>query len=112
MGTRVNTVSIYGMTASVGSFNYDASQAAVIIVTRPAALELAQHGVRVVARARTRTSAEYMAQVEAASLVAHSQADAAQSIACKPTFNVGSSTGAKRGEWLLGSVCSVPSALA
>lgn len=41
-GTFVNT-------ASVGSFNYNAAKAAVIMMTRSAALELAPHGIRVVA---------------------------------------------------------------
>jgi NAD(P)-dependent dehydrogenase (short-subunit alcohol dehydrogenase family) len=48
-GTFVNTASIYGTTASVGSFNYNAAKAAVIMMTRSAALELAPHGIRVVA---------------------------------------------------------------
>ena len=48
-GTFVNTASIYGTTASVGSFNYHAAKAAVIMMTRSAALELAPHGIRVVA---------------------------------------------------------------
>ena len=48
-GTLVNTASIYGTTASVGSFNYNAAKAAVIMMTKSAALELAPHGIRVVA---------------------------------------------------------------
>jgi NAD(P)-dependent dehydrogenase (short-subunit alcohol dehydrogenase family) len=48
-GTFVNTASIYGTTASVGSFNYNAAKAAVIMMTRSAALELATHDIRVVA---------------------------------------------------------------
>lgn len=48
-GTFVNTASIYGTTASVGSFNYNAAKAAVIMMTRSAALELAPYGIRVVA---------------------------------------------------------------
>jgi NAD(P)-dependent dehydrogenase (short-subunit alcohol dehydrogenase family) len=48
-GTFVNTASIYGTTAAVGSFNYNAAKAAVIMMTRSAALELAPHGIRVVA---------------------------------------------------------------
>lgn len=48
-GTFVNTASIYGTTASVGSFNYNAAKAATIMMTRSAALELAPHGIRVVA---------------------------------------------------------------
>ncbi len=48
-GTFVNTSSIYGTTAAMGSFNYNAAKAAVIMMTRSAALELAPHGIRVVA---------------------------------------------------------------
>src|SRR5690606_13842444 len=48
-GTFVNTASIYGTTAGLGSFNYNAAKAAVIMMTRSAALELAPHGIRVVA---------------------------------------------------------------
>src|SRR6476620_660846 len=48
-GTFVNTASIYGTTAAAGSFNYNAAKAAVIMMTRSAALELAPHGIRVVA---------------------------------------------------------------
>jgi NAD(P)-dependent dehydrogenase (short-subunit alcohol dehydrogenase family) len=48
-GTFVNTASIYGTTAAPGSFNYNAAKAAVIMMTRSAALELAPHGIRVVA---------------------------------------------------------------
>lgn len=48
-GTFVNTASIYGSMASVGSFNYNAAKAAVIMMTRSGALELAPHGIRVVA---------------------------------------------------------------
>lgn len=48
-GTFVNTASIYGTMAAVGSFNYNAAKAAVIMMTRSGALELAPHGIRVVA---------------------------------------------------------------
>jgi NAD(P)-dependent dehydrogenase (short-subunit alcohol dehydrogenase family) len=48
-GTFVNTASIYGKTAALGSFNYNAAKAAVIMMTRSAALELAPHDIRVVA---------------------------------------------------------------
>jgi NAD(P)-dependent dehydrogenase (short-subunit alcohol dehydrogenase family) len=48
-GTFVNTASIYGTTAAIASFNYNAAKAAVIMMTRSAALELAPHGIRVVA---------------------------------------------------------------
>lgn len=48
-GTFVNTASIYGTMAALGSFNYNAAKAAVIMMTRSGALELAPHGIRVVA---------------------------------------------------------------
>jgi NAD(P)-dependent dehydrogenase (short-subunit alcohol dehydrogenase family) len=48
-GTFVNTASIYGSMASAGSFNYNAAKAAVIMMTKSGALELAPHGIRVVA---------------------------------------------------------------
>ncbi|MFV1920152.1 SDR family NAD(P)-dependent oxidoreductase [Sphingomonas sp. MJ1 (PH-R8)] len=47
-GTFVNTASIYGSVASRGSFNYNAAKAAVISMSRSGALELAEHGIRVV----------------------------------------------------------------
>jgi NAD(P)-dependent dehydrogenase (short-subunit alcohol dehydrogenase family) len=48
-GTFVNTASIYGTMAALGSFNYNAAKAAVIMMTKSAALELAPHGIRVAA---------------------------------------------------------------
>jgi len=48
-GTFVNTASIYGTTAAIGSFNYNAAKAAVIMMTKSGALELAPHDIRVVA---------------------------------------------------------------
>ena len=47
-GTFVNTASIYGFQAAVGSFNYNAAKAAVVMMSRSGALELAPHGIRVV----------------------------------------------------------------
>lgn len=47
-GTFVNTASIYGSVAARGSFNYNAAKAAVIAMSRSGALELAEHGIRVV----------------------------------------------------------------
>lgn len=47
-GTIVNTASIYGSVASKGSFHYNAAKAAVISMSRSGALELAEHGIRVV----------------------------------------------------------------
>ena len=48
-GAFVNTASIYGSMAALGSFNYNAAKAAVIMMTRSAALELAPYGIRVTA---------------------------------------------------------------
>ncbi|MET0288977.1 MAG: SDR family NAD(P)-dependent oxidoreductase [Pseudoxanthomonas sp.] len=48
-GTFVNTASIFGYVAARGSFNYNAAKSAVVAMTRTAALELAEHGIRVVA---------------------------------------------------------------
>lgn len=47
-GTFVNTASIYGTMAARGSFNYNAAKAAVVMMSKSAALELAEHGIRVV----------------------------------------------------------------
>jgi NAD(P)-dependent dehydrogenase (short-subunit alcohol dehydrogenase family) len=47
-GTIVNTASIYGTMAAVGSFNYNAAKAAVVMMSKSGALELAEHGIRVV----------------------------------------------------------------
>ncbi|GLI85170.1 short-chain dehydrogenase [Rossellomorea marisflavi] len=47
-GTIVNTASIYGTAAAVGSFNYNAAKAAVVMMSKSGALELAEHGIRVV----------------------------------------------------------------
>lgn len=47
-GTFVNTASIYGTMASEGSFNYNAAKAAVVMMSKTAALELAPYGIRVV----------------------------------------------------------------
>ena len=47
-GTFVNTASIYGTMAAEGSFNYNAAKAAVVMMSKSGALELATHGIRVV----------------------------------------------------------------
>ena len=47
-GTFVNTASIYGSMAAMGSFNYNAAKAAVVMMSKSGALELAAHGIRVV----------------------------------------------------------------
>lgn len=56
-GVIINTSSIYGYSAADMAFTYSASKAAVISFTRSAALELAEHNIRVVAVApgRVRT---------------------------------------------------------
>ncbi|RQW22767.1 SDR family oxidoreductase [Bacillus sp. C1-1] len=45
-GTIVNTASIYGSIAALGSFNYNAAKAAVVMMTKSAALELSDYGIR------------------------------------------------------------------
>lgn len=47
-GTIVNTASIYGTAAALGSFNYNAAKAAVVMMSKSGALELADYGIRVV----------------------------------------------------------------
>ncbi len=47
-GTFVNTASIYGSMAAMGSFNYNAAKAAVVMMSKSGALELAAYGIRVV----------------------------------------------------------------
>ncbi len=56
-GVIINTSSIYGVSAAKFTFSYNVSKAAVDMMTKGAALELAPHGVRVVAVApgRVRT---------------------------------------------------------
>lgn len=48
-GTIVNTTSVFGSLASPGVIGYQASKAAVRMMTQSAALELAPYGIRVVA---------------------------------------------------------------
>src|SRR5690606_12578365 len=52
------------------------------------------------------------AGIQADGAAAHNQADAAVSMACNPVLSVGSRTGAKRGEWLLGMSRILPAARA
>lgn len=47
-GVIVNTASIYGYFSAVTSFNYNAAKAAVVAMSRSAALEYAPHNIRVV----------------------------------------------------------------
>lgn len=48
-GVIINTASVYGFLASPGSFAYHATKGAVIMMSKSAALELAQYDIRVVA---------------------------------------------------------------
>lgn len=47
-GAFVNTASIYGTMAAPGTFNYNAAKAAVVMMSKSGALELAPHGIRVI----------------------------------------------------------------
>lgn len=52
LGTRgviINTASVFAFLASHGVFGYHAAKGAVVMMTKAAALELAPHGIRVVA---------------------------------------------------------------
>jgi len=53
-GAFVNTASIYGTMAALGSFNYNAAKAAVVMMSKSAALELAPHGIECLGRAHSR----------------------------------------------------------
>ncbi|ASS68826.1 MULTISPECIES: SDR family oxidoreductase [unclassified Paenibacillus] len=48
-GAIINTASVFGFLASPGTFAYHATKGAVIMMSKSAALELAPHGIRVVA---------------------------------------------------------------
>ncbi|MGG6311062.1 SDR family NAD(P)-dependent oxidoreductase [Paenibacillus macerans] len=48
-GIIINTASVFGFLASPGTFAYHASKGAIIMMTKSAALELADYGIRVVA---------------------------------------------------------------
>lgn len=48
-GVIINTASVFGFLASPGTFAYHATKGAVIMMSKSAALELAQFGIRVVA---------------------------------------------------------------
>jgi NAD(P)-dependent dehydrogenase (short-subunit alcohol dehydrogenase family) len=48
-GVIINTASVFGILASPGTFAYHASKGAVIMMTKSAALELAEYGIRVIA---------------------------------------------------------------
>ncbi|WP_088363158.1 SDR family NAD(P)-dependent oxidoreductase [Bacillus cereus] len=48
-GVIINTASVFGYMASVGTFAYHATKGAVVMMTKSAALDLAPYGIRVVA---------------------------------------------------------------
>ncbi|PEA54222.1 short-chain dehydrogenase [Bacillus pseudomycoides] len=48
-GVIINTTSVYGFLASPGTFAYHATKGAVVMMTKSAALELVEYGIRVVA---------------------------------------------------------------
>ncbi|WP_127509631.1 SDR family NAD(P)-dependent oxidoreductase [Paenibacillus humicus] len=48
-GAIINTASVFGFLASPGTFAYHATKGAVIMMSKSAALELAPHGIRVIA---------------------------------------------------------------
>lgn len=48
-GVIINTASVFGFLASPGTFAYHATKGAVIMMSKSAALELAEYGIRVVA---------------------------------------------------------------
>lgn len=47
-GVIINNASIYGYSAAIGCFNYNAAKSAVVAMTRTGALELAPNNIRVV----------------------------------------------------------------
>ena len=70
-GVILNTSSVYGRMASEMSFTYNISKAAVDMMTRCAALELAPLGIRVVAVAPGRVDTPMLRQYEALGLWDH-----------------------------------------
>lgn len=70
-GVILNTSSVYGQMAAEMSFVYNVSKAAVDMMTKCAALELAPHGIRVVAVAPGRVDTPLLRQYEALGLWEH-----------------------------------------
>ena len=70
-GVILNTSSIYGQMAAELSFAYNASKAAVDMMTKCAALELAPHGIRVAAVAPGRVDTPMLRQYQALGLWEH-----------------------------------------
>ena len=70
-GVILNTSSIYGSMAAEMTFTYNVSKAAVDMMTKCAALELAPHGIRVAAVAPGRVDTPLLRQYEAMGLWDH-----------------------------------------
>lgn len=70
-GVILNTSSIYGQMAAEMTFSYNVSKAAVDMMTKCAALELAPHGIRVAAVAPGRVDTPMLRQYEALGLWEH-----------------------------------------
>jgi meso-butanediol dehydrogenase/(S,S)-butanediol dehydrogenase/diacetyl reductase len=70
-GAILNTSSIYGTMAAELTFSYNVSKAAVDMMTKCAALELAPHGIRVAAVAPGRVDTPMLRQYEALGLWEH-----------------------------------------
>jgi NAD(P)-dependent dehydrogenase (short-subunit alcohol dehydrogenase family) len=70
-GVIINTSSVYGQMAAEMSFTYNVSKAAVDMMTKCAALELAPHKIRVVAVAPGRVDTPMLRQYEALGLWDH-----------------------------------------
>lgn len=70
-GVILNTSSIYGQMAAEMSFSYNVSKAAVDMMTKCAALELAPHKIRVAAVAPGRVDTPMLRQFEALGLWEH-----------------------------------------
>lgn len=70
-GVILNTSSVYGQMAAEMSFVYNVSKAAVDMMTKCAALELAPHGIRVAAVAPGRVDTPLLRQYEALGLWEH-----------------------------------------
>lgn len=70
-GVILNASSVYGQVAAEMTFIYNASKAAVDMMTKCAALEFAPHGIRVVAVAPGRVDTPLLRQYEALGLWEH-----------------------------------------
>jgi meso-butanediol dehydrogenase/(S,S)-butanediol dehydrogenase/diacetyl reductase len=70
-GVILNTSSVYGTVAAELSFTYNATKAAVDMMTKSAALELGPHGIRVVAVAPGRVDTPLLREYEKLGLWEH-----------------------------------------